>query len=330
MTRIKDTDYLQLSAYIRARETKLLNKERIERMLEAPTIAEALKVLEECGWGELSSLGPEEFEARLSAHLKEQLDDIEELVPDKRIVYAVRLKYDYHNIKVLVKSEATGELSDRLMSRLANIEPELLKAAYLQRDYSSLPKGIADGISEAVEILAKTGDPQLMDFVLDKSYCAELLSLAKEIGSEFLLGYIRLFIDCANLRAFVRASRLGKDAEFLMRALIEGGNISPNEYVLSAGSEERLLSLFSSSELGKAAEAGAEAIKGGRLSDFERLTDNALKEYLVGARFVSFGEAPVVAYLQALESEIVTIRIIVSGRRSWLSPADIRRRLREV
>jgi V/A-type H+-transporting ATPase subunit C len=330
LARIKDTDYLQLSAYIRARETKLLNRDRIERMLEAPTTGDALKVLEECGWGDLSSLGPDEFEMRLGTYLKEQLDDIEELVPDKRFVEAVRLKYDFHNIKVLIKSEAVGEPADRLMSRLANIEPELLKAAYLQKDYSSLPKGIADSISEAAEILAKTGDPQLMDFVLDRYYSAEFLRLAEEIGSSFLLGYIRLFIDCANLRAFVRASRLGKDAEFLMRALIEGGNISPNELVLSAGSVERFLSLYSSSELCEAAEAGAEAIRGGRLTDFERLTDNALTDYLDGARFISFGEAPVVAYLNALEGEVSTIRIIVTGRRSGLSPADIRRHLREV
>jgi len=299
-------------------------------MLEAPTTGDALKVLEECGWGDLSSLGPDEFEMRLGTYLKEQLDDIEELVPDKRFVEAVRLKYDFHNIKVLIKSEAVGEPADRLMSRLANIEPELLKAAYLQKDYSSLPKGIADSISEAAEILAKTGDPQLMDFVLDRYYSAEFLRLAEEIGSSFLLGYIRLFIDCANLRAFVRASRLGKDAEFLMRALIEGGNISPNELVLSAGSVERFLSLYSSSELCEAAEAGAEAIRGGRLTDFERLTDNALTDYLDGARFISFGEAPVVAYLNALEGEVSTIRIIVTGRRSGLSPADIRRHLREV
>ena len=108
MARIKDTDYLQLSAYIRARETKLLNRDRIERMLEAPTTGDALKVLEECGWGDLSSLGPDEFEMRLGTYLKEQLDDIEELVPDKRFVEAVRLKYDFHNIKVLIKSEAVG------------------------------------------------------------------------------------------------------------------------------------------------------------------------------------------------------------------------------
>jgi len=330
LAKIKDTDYLNLSAYIRARETRLLNNERIERMLEAPATEEALKVLEECGWGEVSALEPDEFELRLGTHLREQFDDLGNMVPDKRIVEAVRLKYDYHNIKVLIKSEAAGEPAERLMSRVSNIEPGKLQSAYLQRDYRGLPETIAASISQAAELLAKTGDPQLADFVLDRNYCADFLSLSKETGSAFLVGYVRLFIDCANIRAFVRASRLGKDADFLKRALIEGGNISTNELALSVGSEERFLRLYSGSALKEAAETGAAAVKGGRLTDFERLSDDALRRYLSGARFVSFGEAPVIAYLYALEGEISAIRIIITGRRSGLSPADIRRRLREV
>lgn len=330
MAKIKDTDYLNLTAYIRARETKLLNKERVERILDAPTTEEALKVLEECSWCEISSVKPDEFELRLGTHLKEQFDDLANMMPNKRIMEAVRLKYDYHNIKVLIKSEAAGEPAERLMSRVSNIEPEKLKSAYLQRDYRGLPEPIAEGISQAAELLAKTGDPQLADFFLDRNYCAAFLSLAGETGSAFLVGYVRLFIDCANIRAFVRASRLGKDADFLKRALIEGGNISTNELALSVGSEERFLRLYSGGALNEAAETGAVAVKGGRLTDFERLCDDALRRYLTGARFVSFGEAPLVAYLYALEGEISAVRIIIAGRRSGLSPEDIRRRLREV
>jgi len=330
LAKIKDIDYLNLSAYIRARETKLLNKERIERMLDTATVEDALKVLEECGWGELSSLDAAELEQRLALHLREQFDDLGKMVPDKRLIEAMRLKYDYHNIKVLIKSEAAGVTADRLMSQVSNISPEKLESAYLQRDFRSLPEGIANSISEAGELLAKTGDPQLTDFMLDRNYSAGFLGLAKETGSSFLTGYARLFIDCANMRSFVRASRLGKDCDFLKRALIEGGNISVNELSLSVGSEERFLRMYSGSILKEAAEAGAAAIKGGRLTEFERLSDDALRGYLTGARFVSFGEAPVIAYLYALESEISAIRIIITGRNSGLSSADIRQRLREV
>ena len=99
MAKIKDTDYLQLSAYIRARETKLLSKDRIERMLEATSTEDAVKVLEECGWEELSSDCLDDFEHNLGAHLSEQFNDIAEMVPDKRLVEAVRLKYRYLDLR---------------------------------------------------------------------------------------------------------------------------------------------------------------------------------------------------------------------------------------
>ena len=47
--KIRDTDYLALSAYLRAMENQLLTKDRMERILEAPTDAEAEKLLQECG-----------------------------------------------------------------------------------------------------------------------------------------------------------------------------------------------------------------------------------------------------------------------------------------
>ena len=47
------------------------------------------------------------------------------------------------------------------------------------------------------------------------------------------------------------------------------------------------------------------------------------------ARFVAFGEAPVIAYLAAKEAEILAIRIILTGRLADLAPDIIRERLRE-
>ena len=48
-TRKKDTDYVTVSTRIHAMENRLLNRERIERMISAPSEDEALKVLDECG-----------------------------------------------------------------------------------------------------------------------------------------------------------------------------------------------------------------------------------------------------------------------------------------
>ena len=45
--KIKDTDYLAISARIRAMETGLLTRERMEQVLDARTDEEAVKILQE-------------------------------------------------------------------------------------------------------------------------------------------------------------------------------------------------------------------------------------------------------------------------------------------
>ena len=56
MSKIKDTDYLTISARVRAKETRLLTRERMERMLDARSGEESAKVLTECGYPELPAL----------------------------------------------------------------------------------------------------------------------------------------------------------------------------------------------------------------------------------------------------------------------------------
>ena len=45
--KLKDTDYLFISTYLHSRERDLLTGARMERMIEAPTAADAAKVLGE-------------------------------------------------------------------------------------------------------------------------------------------------------------------------------------------------------------------------------------------------------------------------------------------
>ena len=54
MSQLKDTEYLRISSRVRAMENRLMTRERLERMIDARDNAEALKVLAECGYGELS------------------------------------------------------------------------------------------------------------------------------------------------------------------------------------------------------------------------------------------------------------------------------------
>ena len=53
---IKQDAYLCLSAMLRAREPRLLNDDRAQRMLDAPSFEEAAKILADCGYEDMSQM----------------------------------------------------------------------------------------------------------------------------------------------------------------------------------------------------------------------------------------------------------------------------------
>lgn len=330
MTKIKDTDYLALSSRIKAMETRLLSQSRMEQILEARSDEEAAKLLQECGYGELTSDRPEELDRVLAASREAMLADLSAAAPDPRYIEIFQMKYDYHNAKVLLKAQARGVDPASMLSDMGRVAVEKLREAVENSHWTELPDCLGQAIAQAREVLDTTGDPQLSDVTLDRWYYREMLETAQATGSDFLLGYVRAVIDAANLRTLVRTLRMGKGAGFLRSALIEGGSVSVSA-LLTVGSVggSGLAELYASTSMQEAAESGAAALSGGALTAFEKLCDDAVERYLAGAKYVPFGEAPLVGYLAARETEYTNLRILFIGRQLGLSAETIRERLRE-
>lgn len=329
MAKIKDTDYLTISARIRAMENRLLTRERMERMLDARTDDEAVKVLSECGYGELPALTHAGLDELLSNARTALYGELKGAVPDRRLVDVFQMKYDYHNAKTLIKASAVGAEPDRLLMDGGRWPAARIKEAYQRDNLRDFTDPFRRAVVQARELLNGGGDPQLADFVLDRAYFAEMAEAAKAVGSPFLEGYVRLLIDAANLRSAVRAARMGKGSDFLNQVLLPGGSVEV--HTLTSGKGNDLAALFRAGPLSEAAAAGAAltAPGSGELTAFERLCDNAVMGYLAQARRIPFGEQAVIGYLYARETEFTAIRTILSGRMAGLDGDTIRERLRE-
>ena len=325
----KKEAYLSLSAMLRAREPKLLNADRAGRMLDAASFEEAAKLLTDCGYADLSQAGAGEIEAALTQRRNQILDELEQLSPERAIVDLFRIKYDVHNAKVLLKSEAMGVDGTALYSRSGRFAPEKLQELYHEERYSELPESFGKALAEAKSILARTANPQLADFVLDRAMFEEMLAAAKATDCPFLTGYVRLLIDSSNLKSLVRTGRMHKDADFLREVLLPDGNVDEDR-LQAAGDGEGLAALFAHSPLEQAAARGAEALSGGSLTAFERACDNAVNTYLRAAKLVSYGPEAVAAYLAAVEGEITAVRMILTGKLAGIAPETIRERLRDL
>ena len=324
----QSTDYLFLSAYLRAKEKNLLGRERLARLAAAPNAAEAAKVLEECGYPDLADATDADLEAALSARREAVFSDVEKLLPEKAMAEIFRLRYDYHNAKVLVKAEAAGAERAELLSASGRVSPETLTEAFRQDDGRALPPALAAAMRQARSTLARAANPQLADMELDKAWYAESFSLAAGLSSDFCTRYLRLSADVANLRSAVRCLRGGMDEGVLRAALIPGGNVSA-ERIARAAYGEGVSAAFTDRRLAEAAALGEKAAAGAPLGDFERACDNALTRFLDEAKLVGFGPEPAAAYLASVEGEIIAARMALQGKRAGVSNETLRERLRE-
>ena len=326
--KVKDTDYLFISTYLHSRERDLLTAARMERMIEAPTAEDAAKVLTEIGYGEFSSLSDRELSAVLAQEQEKLFQDLYRFVPDKAVVDVFKVKYDYHNLKTLLKARAVGVDGGRLLLDAGRVGAEEMRRAVTEGDYGSLPEALRRAAAEAGEVLAATGDPQLSDFVLDRAYYQEMRQAAQATGSAFLESYVAATIDAANLRSAVRTLRMTKGADLLRRVLVEGGTISPDS-VQAAALSGSLEELYRPTELRGAAELGTAAAQGGSLTPFEKACDDAVTAVAARAKSVPFGVEAVISYLVAKEIEFTAVRIIMSSRMAGIGGDTIRERLRE-
>ncbi|MBR3860634.1 MAG: V-type ATPase subunit [Oscillospiraceae bacterium] len=321
--KLKTNDYIALSAYLRAREARLLSRETLERMLAEPNFAEACRLAAEAGYADMSDAGVQGIHDALEAHLRAELSELREMLPDPELLRLVSLQYDCHNAKVLVKSEGDAGKAEALYSPSGCYTLEQLRAVYDEESGSGeLDPDFAEALREAKLTLARTGNPQLADFLLDKAYFAALLKSAKETGRRFFLDYVQARIDKANLRSAVRTLRLPRRSELLAGALIPGGTVEPEQLRDPGLNREELARLYAPTVFAAAAEETD-------MSAFEKAADNAERELVSGCALISFGPEVVLEYVSALENEVMSLRILLTGKRMGIDADTLRERLRE-
>lgn len=314
---------------LRAREPRLLSNEKAERMLDAAAFEDAAKLLTDCGYPDMSTMSVGEIEETLAEHRSAIFEELGKMAPDSALTDIFKLKYDYHNAKAIIKGEAMGQDAKHLLSDSGRIPGLKLLELYNEEKRIMLPETLANAMEEAKAILARTANPQLADFVLDKAYFTELRAAVDKVDSPFLRGYAAILIDSANLRSAVRTLRMGKGQDFLREVLIPDGNVGA-ERVANATDKDSLAALYAHSALEKAAVLGGEALSGGSMTAFELACDNAVNDYLKGARLISYGCEVPVAYMAAVEGEITAIRMILTGRLAGVPSQTIRERLRDL
>ena len=323
--KLRDTDYLYATMNIRVHEKNLLNPRAIERMIEAKTTEEVSKILAEFGYGQTALLSIDEVESAIHNAEAETVGIVSAACENNSIKEVFLLKHDFHNIKAITKANFTNQNAGDILSDVSLIPAEKLVSAIKEGDLSILPEKMEKAYTSAAEVLSHTGNAELSDYILDEACFEMMTDAAVASGSDFLLGYVKLLADIANLRLAVRMMRRGKTEE-TREKLLSCGNIAKEKFL-----GENLTEELAHTDFERAAELGEKTAKGeASFAEFERELDVMVVKYMQAAKLAVFDERPVVAYLASREADAVTIRIIMSGKIMGLSPDEIRSRLRVV
>lgn len=327
-------DFVQGVTRTRVLEKKLLSRARIDRMVDAKDIDEVFKILSETEYSNwVASISrPEEYDNILSQELQRVYKLMREISKDKVIVDLHMLKYDYHNLKVLVKEMALNQDLSHLYIPIGTVDFDKLKADYQAGNFKFIDKQFKEALDISYKDYEETKDPQRIDLVLDKLYFSHLYEMANDTQVKLFIEYVEDLIDFTNLKTLIRLKKQGKDMKFVEEVLLPNGKIEKNDIVSSLNdSIDVIINKFKNYRISAGLKKGLESYQEtNRLSDLEKYMDDYLMSLNKPSKNVVFGPEPLFSYVIAKETEIKVLRIIMVSKLNNLSPEAIRERLRDL
>ena len=322
--KFKDTDYLTISAYLRAKEARMLDSTGFDRLLSSASFEDAAHILSEFGYGTFPSKDMKSVNEVLNTRRGDAYAEILDNEAARPLIEIFARKYDYHNVKVMVKAQALSTDGSALLSDGGTVDKQTFAELWNQEE--GLPSPLRETADSAKALMAGSGDPQLVDIAVDKAYFAEILRIAKATRIPFIVGYVNALRDSANLRTAVRCIRMGRSGMFLNDALIDGSAVDTQK-ICEEMTPAAIREAYSGTGFEAAAALAEQAVSSDSVTALERACDEAVNAHLATSILVGFGAEVVLSYLVELENEITSVRMILSGKLSGIAPEQIRERL---
>ncbi|MDI9369558.1 MAG: V-type ATPase subunit [Synergistaceae bacterium] len=304
-------------ARLRAMSGRLLEDGLIQRMLDCEDLDSALKVLAETTYSSwLAELkGGTDFDRVIEAELLHTYEEVQKFVPDVRLVHLCRLPYDFHNVKVLVKSAILvrdgGERRFDLLTSLGVVPTDSLIMAIESEDYRLLPFGLHRLVPQCLTQWEQTKDILQVENILDAGLFSVLAELAAETGFESSVRWVKGRIDAENIRNLLRLKRMDAEAGYVASFMHEGGWLSTDKLlpILNEPVESWPRILSYSDVSGVFANVQDMSDIGAMLVDMEKVLDEYVSAVLGRAKYEAFAPENVISFLWQKELEAKNLRI---------------------
>ena len=306
-----DKDYIYAVSRVRFKEKYCLDRAFISSLASARSYGDALKLLADKGI-EGNDI------ADICGRLEAELDKFMAEIVSKSDMAVVFAENDFHNLKAAVRSSVFEKAEDLYLPNGA-LDAKDIESAVKEERFEDLPDYMRDAAKDALKRLRETGDGQLCDIIIDKAMAKYMLSF-----TEGFFGYYASHTVSVNdLKTAVRGSMMKKKSAFFDEALIDTPFIDAKK-LKAAALSGNVGEYISSTDYKKC----AEALKTSAAS-FERACDDVLMAKVKEYKREFFGIEPIAAYYLGKQSEIKTLRVILTAKLYGVGDDYMKERLRE-
>ena len=357
------------SAYVMTQffEEKMLSAEDFRKMAEAGDASEALGQISTSSlYGQLENASPEDYEGAVEREVLALFEFLKAFSPDRELGDIVRLDYDFHALKLLIKLKK-GWLAEEELETMTHPLGFLTKERILElvkrESFEDIWKELGSYAPtlEQLSALEKIDSPylgeQMVDTLIDHQMLAESLQIGQNLRSKLLKEITRLMIDFGNLRLFVRAQALGRGPGEICPLFLAGGRIERGDVVrlypetVAKEREEKrgeivkfleeLMRIsykhfFPIGNISQETKLETGIAKGfdelgstGSLFSLEKLFDNLIMWKAKEGRTRHFTLDPIISYVFGKLGEIKNFRIVMTGKINKLEPERIISLLRD-
>lgn len=315
------------NARAKSAENGLLGKERFNRMLQADSADDALKILRETNFGEGETVDSAmDFERLLAAERDKFNRFIKEVSPSKAFVRFFLAKNDYHNAEALIKAKHLRIPPDGLLTADGYFDTAVMKEKIMADEYGDLPKPMAEALLMCDNLfVGGTATGGAVDGIVKRALYSDMKALSaknRDLGAVY-----SIMADTANISCALRT----RNVRDCMEMSVPGGKLTDQELRILCEEpietlKERLKFFYLKEFISSAVDAMTE---GKPLSTFEKLSDDAILWHFKKKRYEISGLNPFMLYCYYRAAELTNIRIVMIGLINKLGKSEIQERLRD-
>lgn len=300
-------DFILPVSIIKVQEKKLLSHQKLIRMLETNTSREILKILNDTDYT-YSMVGvnnEEMYEDIFKNEINRVFKFVRELAKNEQdIVDIFALKYEYQNLKLMLKNENSK----------MNLEDFIIDTEIKNKKI----------LNENFKLASKEKNIQYATILLDKMYLEHIYLLSKNLNIDIFTKYVKLVIDKYNIITFLRLKNQNRNIDYVEEVFVDNGSITKLELVKlyqDINYINKLKKIYESKEWDYFE-------KEKNISKLEKMFDNLIIELAKNYRNVNIGPEPLFTYLIAKDYEIKALRLIISSKLNSVDVDLVKDRLR--